>query len=195
MIGLDLDGVLWRGSEPIDGSADAVDSLRAGGFTVAFLTNNANPTLEAYVDKLAGMGVAAEPGDFVTSAQAAARVLERQIPANSRVLVCGGPGLVEAVSRRGFDVVVESPAEAVVVGYDPSFDYGSLDRASEAVRSGAHFVAANIDPTFPSGDRLLPGNGALVAAVATAGVRSPRWPESPRLPTPIWSASASAAVA
>jgi 4-nitrophenyl phosphatase len=46
-----------------------------------------------------------------------------------------------------------------------------LTRAADAVRFGARFIATNTDPTFPVADGLLPGGGAIVAAVrATTGV-------------------------
>lgn len=182
VVGLDLDGVLWRGVRPIDGSARAVATLRDAGVQVAFLTNNANPTVEDYVAKMADMGIDATAGEIVTSAQAAARLLARELAAGDRVHVCGGPGLVEAVSACGLTAVGDGPVAAVVVGYDPGFDYDTLDRAAAAVRTGARFVATNVDATFPSGDRLLPGNGALVAAVATAAGTSPVVAGKPETP-------------
>lgn len=182
VVGLDLDGVLWRGVHPIEGSAGAVAALREAGVAVAFLTNNANPTLGDYVAKMADVGIEAAPEEFVTSAQAAAELLSRALTAGDRVHVCGGPGLVEAVAARGLEVVGDGPAAAVVVGYDPGFDYDTLARAAEAARAGARFVATNVDATFPSGDLLLPGNGALVAAVATAAGVQPEVAGKPEAP-------------
>jgi glycerol 3-phosphatase-2 len=172
--------VLWRGAQPVPGSVEAVASLRAAGWRVVFLTNNANPTIGSYVERLAGMGVSARPEEIVTSAQAAAALLARGLGRGSRVLVCGGPGLEEAVRDRG--VVGQHPAAAVVVGFDRGFDFDRLHRASMAVREGARFVATNVDPTFPDGDGLLPGNGALVAAVATAAGSEPEVAGKPEAP-------------
>jgi ribonucleotide monophosphatase NagD (HAD superfamily) len=41
------------------------------------------------------------------------------------------------------------------------------------VRAGARLIATNDDPTHPTPDGLLPGTGALVAAIATAAEQSP----------------------
>ena len=57
----DLDGVVWRGDEPIPGSADAIARLRAAGIRVAFLTNNSSQRVGDVVAKLASFGVAADP--------------------------------------------------------------------------------------------------------------------------------------
>ncbi len=182
VVGLDLDGVLWRGAQPVPGSAEAVKALRDAGWRVAFLTNNANPTVARNVERLGAMGVEARPDEIVTSSQAAAALLAQGLEHGSRVLVCGGPGLEEAVRDRGFVPVTGHPADAVVVGWDRGFDFERLHRASMAVREGARFVATNVDPTFPGEGMLLPGNGALVAAVATAAGAEPEVAGKPEAP-------------
>lgn len=162
---LDLDGVLWRGSRPIEGSADAVAALRAAGHRVAFLTNNSFSTVTELVDKLAGMGVPAEPADICSSAQAAASLLEE----GSTALVVGGPGVTEALAARGVEVVTDgSKVDAVVVGFDPAFDFKKLTAAFQAVRDGARLIGTNADPTFPTSKGEIPGGGSIVASVAYA---------------------------
>ena len=164
----DLDGVLWRGADPIPGSAEAVEKLRGAGIRVAFLTNNSGPTPGDLVEKLGAMGVPAEPGDVLSSAEVAADALQQVLEPGARVFACSGPGVVGALEAAGFVVVDRAPAAAVVVGYHRTFDYDELARASAAVRDGARLLATNSDATFPGADGLLPGNGAIVAAIETA---------------------------
>ena len=178
----DLDGVIWRGAEPIPGSADAVSVLRAAGIRVAFLTNNSSATVAQYLDRLAHAGIDAEAADLSTSAQAAAALLARELQPGARVLACAGPGVVEALRAAGFEVVDSARVDAVVVGWHREFDFARLATAADAARSGARFVATNLDPTFPVAGGLLPGAGALVAAVATASGRSPEVAGKPELP-------------
>lgn len=169
----DLDGVLWRGDEPINGSADAIARLRDAGVRVAFLSNNSSQTVGALVEKLAGVGVPADPDDVLTSARAAAELLRRDLDPGARVLACAGPGVVEALDQAGLTPVDDVPASAVVVGWHRTFDFERLDRASRAIRDGARFVATNLDATYPIPGGLLPGAGAIVAAVATASGSAP----------------------
>jgi len=162
---LDLDGVLWRGKEPIAGSAEAVARLRDGGHRVGFLTNNSFTRVADLLEKLADMGVPAEADDVCTSGQAAAGLLER----GARALVVGGEGITEAMAARGVEVVTDGgPVDAVVVGFDPAFDYKKLTAAFRAVTAGARLIGTNDDATFPTPTGEIPGGGSIVAAVAYA---------------------------
>ena len=167
----DLDGVLYRGAEPVEGSPEAINRLRALGVHVVFCTNNANPTIGRYLEKLGGMGVEVERDELVTSSVVVAEVLKERDAAGKRAIVVGGDGLREALAS--IDVVVDDDPETrtadyVVVGMDPNFSYEVLRRASFAVQDGAQLIASNSDSSFPAPDGLWPGAGSLVAAIETA---------------------------
>jgi ribonucleotide monophosphatase NagD (HAD superfamily) len=118
----------------------------------------------------------------MTSALAAASMVAAAVGSGARVLACAGPGVVEALEGVGLRPVREPPADAVVVGLHRQFDYGELDRASAAVRDGARFVATNLDATYPVAGGMIPGSGAIAAAVATASGRSPEVAGKPERP-------------
>jgi glycerol-1-phosphatase len=179
----DLDGVVWRGEEAVAGAAGGVARLREAGLGVGFLTNNSSQPVAAVVAKLEAMGIAAEPDTVLTSALAAADLLEAELPAGARVFACAGAGVVEALAAAGLEPVDRAPAEAVVVGWHRTFDFDELDRAAALVRDDARFVATNVDATYPVSGGLLPGAGSLVAAVATASGRAPEVAGKPELPT------------
>ena len=165
---LDLDGVIWIGAAPIPGAADAVGRLQASGAEVLFVTNLSRLTEAEQEAKLAGHGIEAG-GAVITSAMAAGSLVEP----GDRVLVVGGPGIDEAAEKRGGRVVASDPADIVIVGLDPAFDYDELGRAMTAVRGGARLVGTNHDPTYPTEDGLKPGGGAIVAAIAAAAETEP----------------------
>src|SRR4029453_2118747 len=163
---LDLDGVVWLASDPIPGAADAIARLRAAGERVVFCTNHSAPRRGDHEAKLAAFGIPAG-GDVLTSSMAAARL----VSPGERVLVCGGPGIAEAVEARGAVPVRDGDAEVVAVGFHRDFDYERLRIAARAVDRGARLIATNDDATYPTPDGPIPGGGALVAAVAyTTGV-------------------------
>lgn len=177
---IDLDGVMWLGDEPIVGSAEAVARLRQAGHEVWFVTNNSSVRVSDVEAKLATHGVEAT-GVVLTSAVAAATLVEE----GERVLVCGGPGVVEEVGRRGAEVVDPArpgPVDAVIVGLTRQFDFEMLTAAAMAVRAGARFIGTNSDPTYPTPHGQIPGGGALVAAVATAAEAEPTMAGKPNAP-------------
>ncbi len=160
---LDLDGVIWTGTEPIAGSAEAVGELRAAGHDVVFVTNNSFATIAEQEAKLGRFGIDAA-GRVITSAQAGAGL----VAAGERVVVLGGAGIKEAVSARGAEIVDDGPADAVLVGLAWDLTYDRLTAAVQAVLGGARFIATNGDPVYPTETGLRPGAGSIVAAVATA---------------------------
>jgi 4-nitrophenyl phosphatase len=133
--------------------------------------------VEEQEDKLQRMGIPA-PGDVVTSAMAAATL----VAPGERALVCGGPGIVQAIRRRGAEPVREGDADVVLVGFHRDFDYERLRVAATAVRRGARLVATNDDATYPTPDGPIPGGGALAAAVAYASGVEPEVAGKPHSP-------------
>jgi 4-nitrophenyl phosphatase len=178
----DLDGVVWRGDAPIPGSADAIARLRAAGRRVVFTTNNSSIPIAGYVERLAAFGVPADPDDICTSAQAAAAFVASKLAPGSAVLACAGPGVVAALTEQGLRVVPTGPADAVVVGFHREFNFDRLTIAADVARGSALFVATNLDPTYPTDGGLIPGTGAIAAAVATAAGREPDVAGKPERP-------------
>ncbi|MET9378977.1 HAD-IIA family hydrolase [Streptomyces sp. NPDC002992] len=177
---LDLDGVVYAGGEAIPYAVEALGAARAGGMHLAYVTNNALRTPEAVAAHLTELGVPAEAGDVITSAQAVARLIADDVPAGSRVLVIGGEGLRVALRERGL-VPVESADEdglaAVVQGYGgPELPWSRFAEASYAVARGVPWYASNTDLTIPGARGIGPGNGAAVEVVriATGGVAEPK---------------------
>jgi glycerol 3-phosphatase-2 len=166
----DLDGVVYRGREPVPHAAEALTAASESGVRAVYVTNNASRRPDDVVEQLAGYGLRAEDRDVITSSQATGHVLEERLPAGSKVLVLGAPALREAVTGAGMRIVdsADSDPAAVVQGYNRELAYPMLAEAALAIRAGALWVATNTDATFPSDRGLLPGNGALVAALRTA---------------------------
>jgi HAD superfamily hydrolase (TIGR01450 family) len=188
---VDLDGVVYRGAEPVSGVAAVLAARRAAGDDVVYVTNNSMWYRADYVTRLEAMGAPVSPDRIITSARAVALYLRDLQPPIHTALVVGGPGLVHELGDVGIEVVYSGDAadrwavngrdaaaavgtvDAVVVGLDLDFTYGRLACAAEAVRAGARFVVTNRDPVYPLEKGLMPGSGAIVAAIETASGRAP----------------------
>ncbi len=176
---LDLDGVVVRGTRPIPGVPQAIETVRALGAGVAFVTNNATRTPEQVVALLADAGVRAALGEVVTSSMALADLVEP----GTRCLAIGMEGLRAALRERGcIEVREPDEADVVAVGLDRTFSYDDLRRATRALRAGARFLATNTDRTYPAPDGLEPGAGAIVAALVAASDRQPEVAGKPHPP-------------
>ena len=164
---LDLDGTVFRGHEATPG---AVETLAAVRSRVLFVTNNASRGPAEVAQHLCAMGFTAKPDDIVTSAQSAARLLQEQLHPGAAVLIVGTDSLAAEVRNVGLKPVrlwSDDPV-AVVQGHSPQTGWADLAEAALAIRGGALWVAANVDKTLPSERGLLPGNGAMVAALRAA---------------------------
>jgi glycerol-1-phosphatase len=170
---LDLDGVLYRGPEPIAGAPQAVERLRAAGKRVAFVTNNSSRTPGRVAERLASVGIRAEPDEVVTSALATADLLAER--GTRSAFVIGEDGLRTALANAGIELAdgSDGSVDAVVVGFDRTADYRKLKDGAVLVERGASLVASNPDPAFPApAGEAWPGAGALLAVIeTTTGLR------------------------
>ncbi|MPV38862.1 HAD-IIA family hydrolase [Georgenia subflava] len=167
---MDLDGVCYRGDQPVDGADEAVATARELGQRMMFVTNNAAREPKTVADQLVGLGIPARTDEVMTSSQAAAAILSQDLPRDSVVLPVGGAGLRSALVEAGFRLA-ESAADdpsAVVQGFSPDVGWRDLTEAVYAIRAGARFVATNLDATLPTERGMAMGNGSLVAAVTNA---------------------------
>ena len=172
----DLDGVIYRGPNPIPFAVDAMNAIDPS-IRLGYITNNASRTDASVAEHLTELGLTVAPDDVVTSPQAALTLLKELVPAGSTILVVGGDGLTVEIERAGFVVTrssEDSPA-AVVQGFAPSVGWVHLAEAAFAIQKGDNipWVATNTDWTIPQAGGTAPGNGTLVSAVHTAVGRLP----------------------
>lgn len=189
----DLDGVVYRGHRAIDGAVDSLTRAAASA-RVAYVTNNASRTDELVAEQLRGYGLPVSAADIVTSPQAAVSLLKQTIAPGSVILVVGGDGLVDELTKAGY-VVTRSADDnpvAVLQGFAQSVGWNELAEAAYALAEQPDgtqlpWIATNTDWTLPTDRGLAPGNGTLVSAVHTAVARLPIFAGKPE--TPIFEAA------
>ena len=168
---LDLDGCVWVGDQPVEGSVGAVAALRRAGKRVAFATNNSWHSGEDQVAKLWSFGIQASLADVVTVGGAVQHLLA-ETRSGRTAFVIGRESLRRHVADAGLKVLngteFASRVEVVVVGGTDDMHYRDLRNASLAVRRGAELLATGRDPTLPMPEGFWPGTGAILAAVETA---------------------------
>lgn len=184
----DLDGVIYRGALEIPRAATHL-TRAAEHAKVAYITNNASRRAADVADKLRGFGLRLDNDDVITSPQAAVKLLAEHIPAPATILVVGGEGLDDELTRAGYTVTRkadDNPA-AVLQGFAPELGWSDLAEAAYALAEGPNgeqltWIATNTDWTIPLERGLAPGNGTLVSAVHTAVARLPVFAGKPETP-------------
>ena len=85
------------------------------------------------------------------------------------VLVCGGPGVIEAIEAAAAhgDEAKDRPT-AVIVGYNPAFDYDQMRTAAVALRNGARLDRDERRCDLSHARGPIPGAGSILASIVTA---------------------------
>jgi len=182
MIGIvfDMDGVIYRGNRPIDGSREVIEYLKERGIPFVFLTNNSTKTPSMYRQKLLSMGIDV-PADKIVTSGLATRLYMVKHMEPGKIFVIGGKGLYEEMERLGWGTMsLEECREGkwketkhVVVGLDPGLTYEKLKYGTLAIRNGASFIGTNPDTTYPAEEGLYPGAGAIIASLKASTDREP----------------------
>lgn len=172
LIIFDLDGTLYRGSEPVPGATETVRALRKAGILIRFLTNNSSQHHSKLVEKLALMGFDPDPMEvYSTAIGAACWLIEHRI---ERAFVAGDEGLRQSLLDAHIEPTDDPHAEALVAGIWRTLDYSKLDAALQVLLNGAQFIATNTDSTYPlEGGKLSPGAGSMIAALSASAGRPP----------------------
>jgi 4-nitrophenyl phosphatase len=170
---IDMDGVLYRLNTPLAGAAEFLQLLRQRDKRFILVTNNSTLTVAQYVEKLAGMGIAASEEDILTSAEATAQYLASVAAPKTRVNLIGEYGIRFALEKRGFVLAEDSDVAYVVAALDRQLTYDKLKSAALAIRGGAQFIGTNPDRTLPTEEGLIPGAKAILAALEVATDTAP----------------------
>jgi NagD protein len=163
---IDMDGVIYRGSQLIPGAERFIRELQEYDVPFLFLTNNSQRTRRDVAVKLQRLGIKAGEEHVFTCAMATARFLAQQKP-NGTAYVIGEGGLLNALHQNGYSIVDKDP-DYVVVGEGRTFNAEMLEAALGMVLAGAKLIATNLDPNCPTQNGMRPGCGALVAMLENA---------------------------
>jgi HAD superfamily hydrolase (TIGR01458 family) len=173
----DLDGVLYEGSQPIPGAAEAIDWFQKSGMPYLFLTNTTSRPRTALVEKLNGMGIHVDEDRILTPPVAAVTWLQANVQGNVALFV---PDATQqefaALSVLGNDSDEMKSGGAVVVGdLGAGWDFSTLNRAFRLLvsREDHHLVALGMTRYWRAEDGLRLDAGPFVSALAYASGKQP----------------------
>jgi NagD protein len=164
---IDMDGVIYKGSEPIPGAIDFINMLREKNLPFLFLTNNSQRTNRDVCYKLQKMGFDVADGDIFTCGMATAKYLASRKEYGTAYVI-GEGGLLTELHNVGYSIVDDHP-DFVIIGEGRTIMLESVDKAINMIMNGAKLIATNLDPNCPVGNgRFRAGCGAFVAMLECA---------------------------
>jgi NagD protein len=163
---IDMDGVIYRGSEAIPGAAEFIRHLQDERIPYLFLTNNSSYTGLDVVVKLRKFGIDTSVDHVYTSALATAEFVRTQRP-NGTAYVIGEGGLLNALNDVNYAISRESP-DYVIVGEGRVLNYEMVEAAHRMIAQGAQLISTNADTWCPTDNGPRPGCGAIVAMLEAA---------------------------
>jgi len=161
----DIDGTVYLGEKLIPGADETILALRDMGKKVVFLSNKPLYTRKHFAHKLTKMGIKTKPAEVINSSYVMAKYLSEVSP-KAKIYVIGEMPMVDELRKAGFQIT-ENPREIeyVVVAFDRTFTYGKLNKAYQAIRQGARFIATNPDRTCPYEDGEIPDCAGMIGAI------------------------------
>jgi NagD protein len=164
---IDMDGVIYKGSEPIPGAVKFINKLRDDGYPFLFLTNNSQRTSRDVCYKLRKIGFNVNDEDIFTCAMATARYLASR-KENGTAYVIGEGGLLNELHKAGYSIVEDHP-DFVIIGEGRTIMLEAVDKAINMIMAGSKLIATNLDPNCPVGNgKYRAGCGAFVAMLECA---------------------------
>jgi len=171
----DMDGTLYLGDRIYDFTLELLAAIRRAGKRYMFMTNNSSKSVEAYIQKLAKMGISATEEDFITSSQATARYL-RKHHRGQRLYVCGTESLKQELRKHGF-ILAEKPedTDCIVMGFDMELNFQKLWDISYLLctRPEIPYIATNPDYVCPTEFGSVPDCGSVCDMLFNVSGRRP----------------------
>ena len=162
----DMDGVIYHGSQILDGVFDFVNWMIENDKKFVFLTNSPERTPHELSMKLERMGLSVSADHFYTSAMATAEFLHSQAP-GCTAYVIGEAALAKAIYDQQIYMNDVNP-DYVIVGETRTYSFEKIEKAIDLVLKGAKLIGTNPDITGPTERGIMPATGALIAPIEIA---------------------------
>ena len=172
----DMDGTLYLGDRLFEHTKKLLEVIRAQGHRYLFMTNNSSKSVNAYVEKLAKLGIEAEKEDFMTSSQATGGYLLEHHK-EQKIYVTGTNSLKEELKSYGLNITDEKSEdiECIVVGFDTELTFKKLENLSMLLteKENIPYIATNLDMVCPTEWGFVPDCGSVSDMIYNATGKRP----------------------
>lgn len=171
---LDMDGTIYLGNELFDYTLDFLRTVEETGRKYYFFTNNSSRSQQAYIDKLAAMGIKIRPGQMMISSHVMIQYLKKYHPDES-LYVVGTPSLLREFEAYDMPLTEIDP-DIVILGFDTTLTYEKMSKACHYVRNGCIYYGINPDWNCPiEGGDFIPDCGSMAKMIEASTGRFPEF--------------------
>ena len=173
---LDMDGTIYLGNELFDGTIDFLQKVKKNGGRYVFVTNNSSKSVDAYVDKLAGLGIKATDDDFLTSTDATIIYLQENLK-GKKVYSLGTQSFTNQLKEAGIDVCcdVSDDVDVLVISNDTELTFKKLEDACILLGRDVDYIATNPDWVCPTSYGYVPDCGSFAEMLYKATGKKPKF--------------------
>ncbi len=170
----DMDGTLYLGDRLYDFTKELLQTIREQGARYMFMTNNSSKSVEAYIQKLARLGIEATKEDFITSSQATIHYLRNHHPKDT-LYVCGTQSLIREFEEAGFTVTQDlDKVDCIVMGNDNELTFRKLEDVCKLLLlHEVSYIATNPDYVCPTEFGSVPDCGSVCDMIFNCTGRRP----------------------
>ncbi|MBO5670726.1 MAG: HAD-IIA family hydrolase [Clostridia bacterium] len=170
----DMDGTLYLGDCLFDFTKELLACIRERGARYLFMTNNSSKSVEAYIGKLARLGIQATKEDFITSSQATIHYLRQHHP-DAVLYVCGTQSLIDELVQAGFAVTQNlDEVTCIVMGNDNELTFRKLEDVCKLLLlHEVDYIATNPDYVCPTEFGSVPDCGSVCDMIFNCTGRRP----------------------
>ena len=178
---LDMDGTIYLDNDLFDGTIDFLDQVKANGGRYLFVTNNSSKSTDAYVKKLASIGIPASEDDFLTSTDATILYIKEKYYGR-KFYSFGTTSFTEQLAAAGIDVVTElvDGIDGIVMGNDNELNFKKLEDACKLLLNDIIYIATNPDWVCPTAFGYVPDCGSVAEMLWRATGKRPVFIGKPR---------------
>ncbi len=178
---LDMDGTIYLDEQLFDGTLEFLNHVRDIGGRYLFLTNNSSRGVDAYIEKMARLGIAATAEDFLTSVDATLLYLQQNHP-GQLCYVSGTETFKKQLRDGGVNVTdkLEDGISVLVHGFDRELTFRKLEDSCILLNRGVEFIATNPDWVCPTWYGSVPDCGSVCEMLFRATGRRPRFIGKPQ---------------
>lgn len=170
---IDLDGTIYRGKERIPEAEDFINELIDRKIPFKIVTNNATKSIEEIVTNLnTSYNLSVNSSHIYTSILAMGDYLLDHYKGKN-IFVIGEQALIDYLEDIGMSLKTDEKIDVVVQGLDRQVDYNKLNKAVNAILSGAHYLVTNMDRLIPIEEGHIPSSGAITAFIQFATRKNP----------------------